>query len=219
MEINRDLWRVEDGGSGMSIVTNRVGVGQWTIASTKLHKALGALEPEEIAKVLSGSVEENVCTCTTSDNQARCQHNFTYTQVCKIRGDWFSSTTPEHDVAQTLRTMNELLKPGAPQVSPRPKRTQYYLLNRPVCRGFFTKCLGLDHRVVNAISSLVQGKEPVSSVRSQLPSYEAKTQKYDLCCAFWTNFFGDQCQTSDMKHRYFPVNLSMFYIYNNPFWA
>jgi hypothetical protein len=210
-----DKWKVTPLGIVLSLLTCRVALGEWTVPKSQVEKIKSALDPDSILQVQS---QFDVCTCSTGDNQDRCAHNFTFNQICKLRGDWHTSPTPEKDMATYLKRFNDAPELPAPAPS-RPRHIKYFLCNRQVCRGFFIKCLGIDHRVADRISALVQGHDiPTSPPRVKPVGYEVKDKKYDTCVAFLQSYFGDQCQTSGAKHRYFPVNLSLFYIFNNCFW-
>jgi hypothetical protein len=94
------------------------------------------------------------------------------------------------------------------------KRPQisYYLDDIPVCRRFYASALGLDHRVVDDIGSMVLGRErkpvtqftAVPQTQPHPPSSQAK--------AFWTDFFS-LCQIPVEGVRLFPINQSYQQIY------
>ena len=172
--------------------------------------------------VLTGDPSKNVCNCVTAVNpgRQRCQDKFSRTQILTVRGSWISSTDPISEMALNLRIRNGSATERQ-SLSPKSKtKIQYYLQDTPVCRRFFTKALAIDHRIVDQISALTRGKEVnVKPPSATPPSPRAeKDKQFDVCVAFWTYFFESCCQTPDLQIRLFPVNMSLFHIYNSRFW-
>jgi hypothetical protein len=96
-------------------------------------------------------------------------------------------------------------------------KIRYFINDVDVCRQFFIKCLGRDHRVVDEISSLVVGREIHPQIAPlQHPAYQHTLPKIMVCKAFWQDFFTD-CQRPNNHTRLFPVNQSYQVIYSCKF--
>lgn len=213
MELDAAIWETYANGDGTTTLIARNAVGTYVVPTTKLDLATRLLNPAEITKVLDGIVDHDRCTCPLGLGMSRCYHKFSYNQIAKVRGEWITSLNPAADTANILKGMNA----GA---ADRHQRLVYKLQGHEVCRTFFANCIGIPMRVLNQIVALVRGLPlPERAPRRRLPTYDVPNRQYDVCVAFWQQFFGEQCQTSQGEgHRYYPVNLSAFYIYHNYFW-
>ena len=190
------------------------------MAQKNIKRFLRKMDLDSMKNILSIDPRENKCSCAKKENQSRCEHKFTWEQIWRVRGDWYSSSTAEQDMIIALQQHNPALgAPVEPDGTPEPhKHIQYFLCNKPVCRPFFMKCLNVDHRVCDHLSKAVQGHVVVKKARNQRPRYDTVMKQFEVCVSFLNTFFGEQCQMSDPEHRYFPVNLSLFHIYYNIFY-
>ena len=87
----------------------------------------------------------------------------------------------------------------------------YKIHTHIVCRWFFAKALGGSVKIVSKIRDRVIDQPTVQNVRDM--SVRTSTQ-YDLCTAFWSEFFDAHCQSPREGVRLFPVNMSMSSIYS-----
>ena len=78
--------------------------------------------------------------------------------------------------------------------------------------------LGLSKKKIDELSNLVRGLEPRLGSPPRMCGYKHKRSQYAICIAFWRYFFGEQTQTSGDGKRYYPCNLSAFYLFHNHFW-
>ena len=183
-----------------------------------LKKFTDVLNPKSINEALDGSMEGNRCTCTGGEGRPRCQHLFTYAQVCELRGQYYMQADRVGFMASQLKAKPKNNKLPRSE-GERDWRIHYYLADRPVCRGFFRSCLDLSNHECGNISREVRGLSRLSRLHNVLPTYKEQETQHAVCMGFWREFFGDYCQSSYQGHRYFPVNLSHNYIYLNNFWA
>jgi hypothetical protein len=77
--------------------------------------------------------------------------------------------------------------------------------------------LGISDTTVRKIAAQTKLKEFIPSPKGKIPAYEDKETQLGICIAWWEIFFGEQAQTSDGGHIYFPVNASFYHLYFNNF--
>jgi hypothetical protein len=209
-----DLWIVSNYYDGSVRLLAKNSVGDYLLPKDRdVEKVAFALDPVEINKVLDGTMEQSWCTCPSGIGHGRCQHKFTFDDIRNLRGDWHCNLDPVGTAVHVLKLMPE----NHYHESKLERRVTYYLLDKKVCRGFYSKCLGLSKKIVDKISCLVRGKEFVKPIRNKLPGYPPTT-KYDETVGFWDDYLINFAQTSGDGNRYFPANMSCYYIYNNEFW-
>lgn len=174
----------------------------------KAVKASKLLEPDVIDQVLSSKEGETKCSCRAGFNLARCQHKFTFADIRRFRGHWLTSSTAVQDTVHRLQVLSNSST-----------RACYALGETPVCRGFFRKALGLSKSQVDEISARIRNVNPSTPVRApRTPKHSLRRKPLHVCLAFWEFFFGGQAQTSGDGKRYFPCNLSAFFLYHFVFW-
>ena len=181
-------------------------------SESALRSAVKHLDVAMISQVLDGANDNQSCTCPSDWGRDRCQHNFTWKQVRTFRGSWLQSKDPLMEEVRRLRARQ----------SKSSSHVEYFLGNVRVCRGFYQACFGISKRKMDAITQQVRGKpNAYQLVRLECPanSIPSGPSQLQICINFWDQFFGDQCQTSGGTYRYFPVNMSCYYIYHHDAWA
>lgn len=210
--VQTNLWHVSDAPERCKRLVSCFGPGNYVLRESVFLQAMEKLEPAEINAVLDGSLENVSCWCALEPGRSRCQHNFTFRDICDYRAQWFQRRDPVAETAAVLAAMPDNQGLAADG------RVHFYLGERRVCREFFTKALGISKRTATKISFAVRGQPYTQGPTPARPKYNVKTPAYDTSMAFWRQFFGERAQTSGDGHRYFPVNQSLFYIYHNVFW-
>jgi len=211
-------WLVDRTNNQLVLIA-RNSIGRYTLANpAKLFKASQFMAPEAIQAIVAGP-PNRLCRCPTGVERPRCNHKFTFNEVREVRGERYSSndhvalTVERLKALQPRRTVAGLA--GVATLTT-PRTIVYYVGQTRVCRRFFMACNGFSKRKVDKISNLVRGIAIVQAIRPL--AYNPRTTKAIQATNFLRTFFGDQAQSSAPGHRYFPVNMSYYYIYMHIFW-
>jgi hypothetical protein len=135
-------------------------------------------------------------------------------EVRKYRKDVFVDCESEEAVNEYLLTKIKLMGGFA-------VRTNNSSVCTRVCRKYFGKLHGLDmNRCQTAKNRAQKGKSRAGVATKVRKVPDAK--KYDLCFAFWSLFFEENCQRPNAETRLFPVDKSyglIFTEYFDPWFA
>jgi hypothetical protein len=97
------------------------------------------------------------------------------------------------------------------------KRVVYCLGNEVVCRSFYRLALGLSKHKCDQISRHVVGDEswmcPNPQVVENVCHYKRGENLYDICVAFWSDYFTHLCPVPRQGLLLFPANMSRKAIY------
>jgi hypothetical protein len=136
---------------------------------------------------------------------------------CLLFGD--SSLATEQDVTEkavaTLRIFNEDAAPSKPL-------TYFGYSTRSsgriaVCARYWAVLYGLCESKMKKVRSMVKNKSTIAVHGSKNASSPKRATKKNLCHAFWTHFFNENCQKPTDSIRLFPVNMSFLLIYERFF--
>ena len=106
----------------------------------------------------------------------------------------------------TLQAINAELLEKCTQDNTR-VRIKYKIYAHEVCRAFFTRALGNSSKTVAKIRDKVVGKPTVRDMSVR------HGDKYNICTAFWSEFFETHCQSPRVGLRLFPISMSLPTIY------
>ena len=215
-------WLVDRTNPDLPVLIARNAIGRYPLANAnKLYKASLLLAPAAIEHVLAGrpASKRLICGCQTGLEKPRCYHKFTFNDIREARGERYSSNDPLGAAVQRLKALQPQSGPtGLADVATlaTPRTIVYFVGRTRVCRSFYMACNGFSKKKTDKISAMVRGAEVVKPVRPM--NYVAKETKRMQGINFWRTFFGEQAQSSAPGHRYFPVNMSYYYIYVHEFW-
>ena len=231
--VDRDLWLTEDLAYDRVRLHAQSVQGSYDLPRVKLQEAVDLLDPRKIHHVLDPTLDNKNCRCTAGIGRPRCQHKFSFEDIRKVRAQWITKPDPIGDWGRELQQYNKIdCSPPEGQKVPlysvqRPtptaeRRLTYFLPNesgkQPVCRQFFEKGLGISHFIGSEIAARSKFQEYNRPPRHNRRQYNHKGAQLDECITWWEIFFGEYAQSSGDGNRYFPVNVSLYYLYFNNFW-
>ena len=205
-EYDKALWTVTQSENGY--VLDFQGYADLIHANANnAQSIITCLDHAKVSSVVQWLPDGSLCICP----KGLCPSKFTFQDVCRARIQAYSAPNLREAEAHRLRGYN------VPNHVDKQPRTKYYIGPTKVCRKFYQRALGLDHRVVNEITNLVHGKLKQAATPPKKAGYRKKPTKYNVSYAFWADFFS-VCQRPNDEVRLFPVNQSFYYIYCNIFW-
>lgn len=222
-------WVVDRSGGKLTLKARNSAGCYVLVDHSTLEEASQSLSKREIDKIVTPpeGKEAEACSCRTGVGIGRCFQKFNFNDVRALRSEQFTVANYESVLSQRLKALQQAdirgnrgsrgsrgsqgnLDPDSPI-----RTITYYLNTEMVCRTYFGVCLDLGKKALDRVSNLARGITHVPVPRQI--TYNPNTTKHNKCLVFWRTFFGEQAQMSDEHHRYFPVNMSYFYIYMHDF--
>jgi hypothetical protein len=225
LKIPTDLWCVSQVGAATRLEAID-SVGSYVIpegtSPDRIVEIAKLLSPPAIRDVLDPTMEKNKCSCGTGLGRARCQHSFTFNEVRALRAEYLCHRDGLTLLVEKLKCHPEnnfhVPPPDSSDLVLETRRVFYFLNNRPVCRGFHDRVYALPKKKGDCVSALVRGLDPRVEERRKLPGYDADEGQVENGVLFLKDWLTGHAQTSGDGNMYWPVNLSLLYIYNNLYW-
>ena len=216
---NHRTWKVSGAVGGIVTITNKVSSATYKIPRKRVNKAMRNLDTDHIA----GSVINNRQSCAC---KRQCNTTVTIRSIMKLRERLYTETSDEVQAKEWL--VQRLCDGAGAQAKDgqdsdldddvETSTTQYVINGHEVCGNFWRKAYGISKFKMTRIRRMAASGGRVSVHGNKGRQNRGLRRQYDVCYAFWDNFFAD-AQRPNHEIRLFPANLTFHAIYEDFFVA